>query len=79
MSDKILVSLENGIKRITINNPTRRNALDFDAFKYLTEIIQQSAEDETKGIVLTGAGNSFCAGADLQAFGGDAITLWRQT
>lgn len=70
MSEKILVSLENGIKRITINNPARRNALDFDAFHYLTGIIQQSAEDETKVIVLTGAGDSFCAGADLQGMGG---------
>lgn len=74
MSDKILVSLENGIKRITINNPARRNALDFDSFQFLTEIIQKSAEDETKVIVLTGAGNSFCAGADLQAFGADAAS-----
>ncbi|MDQ3012575.1 MAG: enoyl-CoA hydratase [Acidobacteriota bacterium] len=74
MSDKVLVSLENGIKRITFNNPARRNALDFDAFKYLTEIIQQSAEDETKVIVLTGAGDSFCAGADLQGFGGDTAS-----
>jgi enoyl-CoA hydratase/carnithine racemase len=67
VSEKILVSLENGIKRITINNPARRNALDFDAFSYLAEVIRQSAEDETKVIVLTGAGDSFCAGAELQA------------
>lgn len=73
MSQKILVSLEKGVKRITINNPARRNALDFDSFQFLAETIKQSAEDETKVIVLTGAGDSFCAGADLQALNpGDA-------
>lgn len=74
MSEKILVSLEDGIKRITINNPARRNALDFDSFKRLAEIIQQSAEDETKVIVLTGTGEAFCAGAELQALSGDAAS-----
>jgi 2-(1,2-epoxy-1,2-dihydrophenyl)acetyl-CoA isomerase len=74
VSEKILVSLENGIKRITINNPSRRNALGFDAFQYLTEIIKQSSEDETKVIVMTGAGDAFCAGADVQGFGSGDLT-----
>lgn len=74
MSDKVLVSLENGIKRITFNNPARRNALDFDAFKFIAGIVQQSAEDGTRVVVLTGAGDSFCAGAELQALDGEAAS-----
>lgn len=73
MSDKVLVSLENGVKRITFNNPKRRNALDFEAFKFIGDEIKRSATDETKVIVMTGAGDAFCAGADVQGFGsGDA-------
>ncbi len=74
MSDKVLVTLENGIKRITFNNPARRNAMDFEAFKFIGDEIKRSAEDETKVIVLTGAGEAFCAGADVQGFGSGEAT-----
>lgn len=68
-SDKLIVSLENGIKRITINRPERRNALDGETMIRLREEIQRSAEDESRVVILTGAGDSFSAGADLQAVG----------
>src|ERR1044072_8143471 len=68
-SDKLLVTLENGIKRITINRPERRNALDGETMILLREEIERSAGDESRGGILTGAGDSFCAGADLQAVG----------
>lgn len=65
-SDKILVTLEDGIKRITINRPERRNAVDTETIELLHEAIQRSAEDASRVIILTGAGDAFCAGADLQ-------------
>ena len=74
MSDKVLVTLENGIKRITFNNPARRNAMDFEAFKFIGDEIKRSATDETKVVVLTGAGDAFCAGADVQGFGSGEAT-----
>ncbi|MBL8191248.1 MAG: enoyl-CoA hydratase [Acidobacteria bacterium] len=74
MSDKVLVSLENGVKRITFNNPKRRNALDFEAFKFIGDEIRRSAVDDTKVIVMTGAGDAFCAGADVQGFGSGEVT-----
>ncbi len=67
VSDRLLVSLEAGVKRITFNNPARRNSIDFETMRRLTETIKESFEDETRVIVITGAGDSFCAGADLQA------------
>ncbi|MFN0087163.1 MAG: enoyl-CoA hydratase/isomerase family protein [Blastocatellia bacterium] len=73
MSDRMLVALENGVKRITFNNPMRRNSIDFDTIERLTEAIRQSAEDGTRVIILTGTGDSFCAGADLQSLGGGGI------
>src|SRR6059036_806716 len=66
-SDKLLVTLEDGVKRITINRPERRNSVDVETVELLHETIQRSAEDDSKVVILTGAGDAFCAGADLQA------------
>ena len=72
-TDKIQVTLEDGIKRITINRPERRNAVDTETIGLLHEAIQRSAEDESRVIILTGAGDAFCAGADLQVSDGRDI------
>src|SRR6185295_487054 len=68
-SDKLLVTLEEGIKRITFNRPERRNSVDTETVELLRDAIYQSARDESKVLILTGAGEAFCAGADLQATG----------
>jgi 2-(1,2-epoxy-1,2-dihydrophenyl)acetyl-CoA isomerase len=65
-NDKLLVTLEDGIKRITINRPERRNAVDTETVKLLRDAILSSADDESKVVVITGTGDAFCAGADLQ-------------
>ena len=67
VSGRLLVSLEDGVKRITFNNPARRNSIDFDTIRRFAEAIERSAEDETRVVVITGAGDSFCAGAELQS------------
>src|SRR5262249_34717729 len=67
MSDKLLVTLSDGIKRITFNRPDRRNSIDTETIGLLREEIERSARDSSKVIILTGAGDAFCAGADLQA------------
>ena len=64
---KLLVSLEDGIKRITINRPERRNSVDGETVQLLRDAVIQSAEDGTRVVILTGAGDSFCSGADLAA------------
>jgi 2-(1,2-epoxy-1,2-dihydrophenyl)acetyl-CoA isomerase len=65
MSQKLLVTLEGGVKRITFNRPERRNAIDLEMFAAFRRAIEESAEDETRVVVITGAGDSFCAGLDL--------------
>jgi 2-(1,2-epoxy-1,2-dihydrophenyl)acetyl-CoA isomerase len=67
VSGKLLVSLENGVKRITFHNPSRRNSIDSAAIKRFAEVIAESADDGTRVVVITGSGDSFCAGADLQS------------
>ena len=66
-AEKLLVSLEDGIKRITINRPERRNSVDRETVQLLRDAVIESAEDGTRVVILTGAGESFCAGADLAA------------
>lgn len=73
MSEKLLVTLENGIKRIAFNNPARRNSVDPETIKAFDQAIEQSAADETRVVILTGAGDSFCAGAELQAIGSSEL------
>ena len=66
-AEKLLVSLEDGIKRITINRPERRNSVDVETVQLLLAAIRESSQDGTRVVILTGAGESFCAGADLAA------------
>jgi 2-(1,2-epoxy-1,2-dihydrophenyl)acetyl-CoA isomerase len=68
----LLVSVQDGIKRIVINRPERRNALDVETAERLRDAILEAADDESRVVVLTGIGESFCAGADLQAVAANA-------
>jgi len=73
-ADKLVVTLEGGIKRITINRPDRRNAVDKETIDGLSKAIKASETDGSRVVILTGAGEAFCAGADLQRRGDDGIT-----
>jgi 2-(1,2-epoxy-1,2-dihydrophenyl)acetyl-CoA isomerase len=64
-NEKLPVTLEEGVKRITFNNPARRNAVDFGMFAAFAEAIEESARDESRVVVITGAGDAFCSGLDL--------------
>ncbi|MBC7933561.1 MAG: enoyl-CoA hydratase [Rubrivivax sp.] len=66
-NDKLLVTLEGGIKRITFNRPERRNAIDFETFALFAEAVRESATDASRVVVITGAGDAFCSGLDLTA------------
>lgn len=66
-TERLLVKLEDGIKRITFNRPERRNSVDGQTVQLLLGAIKESADDGTRVVILTGAGESFCAGADLAA------------
>jgi len=52
---------------ITLNRPERMNAMAFDVMIPLRERIEQvSVDNDTRVVVLTGAGGAFCSGADLE-------------
>ncbi len=61
---------ENQIAVITINNPPA-NALNQEIFKQLREILTELDHDDTKVIIITGAGDKFfIGGANIKQFAG---------
>ncbi|MDD2884653.1 MAG: 1,4-dihydroxy-2-naphthoyl-CoA synthase [Dechloromonas sp.] len=69
----ILYDTAEGIARITINRPARRNAFRPETISELIDAFHRAQHDRTIGaIILTGAGDAaFCAGGD-QKVRGDA-------
>jgi methylglutaconyl-CoA hydratase len=70
MSDynKILLAIDQGVARLTLNRPDKRNALDGEIIGEIRDAIDRTARDESvRVIVVTGAGKDFCSGADLAA------------
>lgn len=63
----ILIESKKGCARVTLNRPDRRNAFDALMVKELCEAFRTLGQDHSvRTIVLTGAGSTFCAGADLK-------------
>ena len=62
---KLLVSQTGFIKTITFNQPKKKNPLSSDMAYALTEVIADTASDDSRVIILTGAEQDFCSGADL--------------
>lgn len=57
---------DRGIARLTLNRPEKHNALSAAMIGELTEAAGRLGRDPAvRAIVLTGAGESFCAGGDL--------------
>ncbi|MCB1707526.1 MAG: enoyl-CoA hydratase [Halioglobus sp.] len=52
---------------ITLNRPERMNAMAFDVMVPFKEALEEvSFDNDTRVVVITGAGAGFCAGADLE-------------
>jgi 2-(1,2-epoxy-1,2-dihydrophenyl)acetyl-CoA isomerase len=68
MADVLLVKRDGGVATLTMNRPESKNALDPELVAALGEkSAELAADDSVRVIVLTGAGGSFCSGADLKA------------
>jgi enoyl-CoA hydratase len=63
-------ALGDSVAIVTMNRPERRNAVDAATAVELREAFQRFEADESAHVaILTGAGGTFCAGADLKALG----------
>lgn len=59
-------AVEDGIGTIRLNRPERKNALTFEMVDALYEVLVGArTDDEVRGLMLCGAGGTFCSGLDL--------------
>jgi len=58
-----------GVAHLTLDRPERKNALSIELRERLADVLDALAADEaTRVVVLTGAGDVFCSGFDLREF-----------
>jgi enoyl-CoA hydratase/carnithine racemase len=70
--ETLLVGVDARVATVTLNRPEQRNMLEPLSFSELARALRSLDDrDDVGAIVLTGAGDVFCAGADLR--GGAAI------
>lgn len=71
MSGRLEYAVEGALARITLAQPERMNAMNFEMWSGLPALIGQAVSDPAvRAIVLEGAGErAFCAGADISQFG----------
>lgn len=66
MSDQLSVERDGAVAVLTINRPEKRNAMTAAMWAALPGVLDELADDPTvRSLVVTGAGPSFCAGADI--------------
>lgn len=62
----LLYQIEDNVLQITLNRPEKRNALNAIMVRELHDIFLHFKDyEEIVGVSLTGAGEAFCAGADI--------------
>lgn len=66
MTDPVRVAVTGGVATLTLAAPEQRNVLDAATMEMLLDALTAAAaDDDVRVVVLTGEGNTFCAGADL--------------
>jgi enoyl-CoA hydratase/carnithine racemase len=69
MSDRVLVSIADGIADVRLNRPDKMNALDGAMFAGLVAAGESLKGDASvRVVVLSGEGRGFCAGLDFSQF-----------
>ncbi len=68
--DEILVNQTENIATVTINRPDVKNAITSQMWDELTGIFTELGfDDSVRAVVVTGAGDDFCSGADVSGMG----------
>jgi len=69
-TDKLLVENADGIAVLILNQPEKRNAISFDMWQGIGDVLESLAgDDDIRALVVSGAGDeAFSAGADISEF-----------
>ncbi|MEU3368976.1 enoyl-CoA hydratase/isomerase family protein [Streptomyces sp. NPDC006711] len=68
MQPQLRHSLSEGVATVVIDNPAKRNAMTSAMWRALPPLLDTLAADPgVRVLVLTGAGDTFCAGADISS------------
>jgi methylglutaconyl-CoA hydratase len=62
----IQLAYDGAVATITLNRPDKRNAISFDLIDDLLRALDEVAKSEAIVLIVTGAGNAFCSGIDLE-------------
>ena len=66
MPDHFILEKDGRIATLTFNRPEKRNPLNEEILLELEGLLYQIRDDtDVRVLILTGTGNTFCAGADL--------------
>ena len=67
--ETVKVEKEGGITWVILNRPEKRNAMNPQMhYDMLDAVVELETDEETRVLILTGAGDSWCAGQDLKQF-----------
>ncbi len=74
--DSLIIERSDGVVRVTMNAPEKKNAASGRMFEALRDaFISVERNDDDRAMILTGAGSDFCTGADLTDPDGENMSL----
>ncbi len=67
--ETVLIEIDDRVAKVIMNRPEKKNAMNPRMILDMTEVLEALRyDDDVRVIVLTGAGDAFCAGMDLKEF-----------
>jgi enoyl-CoA hydratase/carnithine racemase len=67
--EEIITEQSGSLLRVQLNRPAKRNAMTSSMYAFLADVFNRAAKDvRTRVVLWHGAGDSFCAGNDIEDF-----------
>lgn len=77
--ETIMVEKRDGVAIITLNRPEKLNTVTPEMrAEFIGTLDKLEADDKVRVVIVTGAGDAFCAGADVSRFSSDSTELRKE-